>query len=231
MDGCRDESAAIHSLTRKRKADSDQEQSSPSPDIQPPDSNVLDHSATPRIPASNHGHRLVSSWQPSKAVSQSVESAFAVRVRQEGPSRPKRPRIEIPQSIPSSPRRLRRGRPSYNSILSSPRRYARHPRLTEIRDTGVVSAIEPRRPGIPVLCPGSLSPSLSSPLLSNRTSHSLPVTPIEPASPHVPPLQPPINRVTLKELDLEAILRNPQLRQFASLSPYTRSADHFLYRP
>jgi hypothetical protein len=32
-------------------------------------------------------------------------------------------------------------------------------------------------------------------------------------NPYIPPLQPPVNRTTLKELELESILRNPQLRQ------------------
>jgi hypothetical protein len=38
------------------------------------------------------------------------------------------------------------------------------------------------------------------------------VIPIDPCSPHIPVRNPPINKDTLKELDLEAILRNPQLR-------------------
>jgi hypothetical protein len=40
------------------------------------------------------------------------------------------------------------------------------------------------------------------------------VIPIDPCSPHIPVRNPPINKDTLKELDLEAILRNPQLRAF-----------------
>ncbi|KAI0029174.1 hypothetical protein K488DRAFT_73198, partial [Vararia minispora EC-137] len=38
------------------------------------------------------------------------------------------------------------------------------------------------------------------------------VLPIDPASPHIPPRIPPINRATLRELDMHSILRNPQLR-------------------
>jgi hypothetical protein len=37
---------------------------------------------------------------------------------------------------------------------------------------------------------------------------------IDPNSAHLPPLQPPINRNILKELDLDVIIRNPQLRMF-----------------
>ena len=219
MDGCSNESPAIHSLSRKRKADTDaactrQEQKS-SQDIPSQDPALLDHSATPRIPTkliAQHGHRFVA-WQPTQLTSQSVVSSFTVHPRQEGPSKPKRPRIEIPSSIPPCSRRVRRVRTPYTSMLASPARRFAPPRLTDIRDTGVVSAIEPRRLGVSLVCPGSLSPSLPSPLPSNRTAQSVPVTPTEPSPPHVPSHQPPINRVTLKELDLEAILRNPQLRQ------------------
>ncbi|OBZ71625.1 Protein SOK1 [Grifola frondosa] len=99
---------------------------------------------------------------------------FIPQVRHEGPSRPKRPRIDIPHSSSTSPRRI-------------------------------VSATEPGP------CRGSLlrAGNLPSAL---RSCQSVPVSPIEPISPHIPPHQPPINRETLKELDLEAILRNPQLR-------------------
>ena len=47
------------------------------------------------------------------------------------------------------------------------------------------------------------------------TPHPSPVLPRKtssPMAPSVPPLTPPITRETLKELDLDAILRNPQLR-------------------
>jgi hypothetical protein len=44
--------------------------------------------------------------------------------------------------------------------------------------------------------------------------------PVDLSSPYIPCLQPLINRETLKELDLEQILRNPQLREFLSPRSY-----------
>ena len=239
MDGCKNEHAAIHSMSRKRKADTDAAPTTADADdhdqpVPPPvDSPALVHSATPRIPSKlldSHAHALIPPWQQQPANDpHPVDPAFAavplnVNLTVEGPSKPKRPRIEIPSAIPTGPRRLRRGvRSPYttSALLASPRRFARHARLTEIRDTGVVSAIEPlnRRLALSVLCPDA-SPPVPPPAhvhrVGVRTARSAPVTPIDssaPNAPHVPPHQPPINRITLKELDLEAILRNPQLRQ------------------
>jgi hypothetical protein len=59
----------------------------------------------------------------------------------------------------------------------------------------------------PAVCPMSpTSPAGTTP------SPSRIVIPIDPCSPHIPVRNPPINKDTLKELDLEAILHNPQLR-------------------
>lgn len=225
MEDCQNESQSLHSLSRKRKADPDDSlvQDLPSqPD--PADSLLLDPAATPRIPTDAPevhtsstwllAHHPPQIWHPSTpaASSSAVTTAataaaptFVSEAHQEGPSRPKRPRIEIPQSLPSSPRKLRRGRVLYSGNLSSPRRFARHPRAVFSADTDVVSAIEARK---------------ASPPTPKRVSRSLPVSPVEPPAPsyhHIPPHQPPINRETLKELDLEAILRNPQLRSLSSL--------------
>jgi hypothetical protein len=51
------------------------------------------------------------------------------------------------------------------------------------------------------------------------------VIPIDPCSPHIPVRNPPINKDTLKELDLEAILRNPQLRASSYLSAFQWTVD------
>jgi hypothetical protein len=67
---------------------------------------------------------------------------------------------------------------------------------TEVADTGVISA-------------ASAGPSKGSLL---RPSHKSFLPTIDWNSPNIPPAQPIPNRDTLKELDLEAILRNPQLR-------------------
>lgn len=225
MEDCPNESPALHSLSRKRKADGDDPQLT-DPATDTADSLLLDPSATPRIPTdapevhaapaawllARHRDRITPSWQQSTpapaadgAKPPPPPPAF-VSDRHEGPSRPKRPRIEIPHSLAAAPRKLRRGRVLYSGNLSSPRRFARHVRSLFIPDTDVVSAIETRT-----------SPSPPPP---KRVSHSLPVSPVEPPAlsyTHIPPHQPPINRETLKELDLEAILRNPQLRSFSFL--------------
>jgi hypothetical protein len=70
---------------------------------------------------------------------------------------------------------------------------------SEVIDMGVVSAA---RPG----------PSKGSLLRSSHRPSFLPT--IDWSSPNIPSSQPIPNRDTLKELDLEAILRNPQLRKF-----------------
>lgn len=229
MEDCPNESPTIHSLSRKRKADGDDAQGTDLPAAQDAaDSLLLDPSATPRIPteapevhavpaawllAARHRDRITPSWQqpdsPPAPAPAAVNAAAApptfLADHQEGPSRPKRPRIEIPHSLAASPRKLRRGRVLYSGNLSSPRRFARHVRSLFVADTDVVSAIETRK---------------SSPPTPKRVSQSLPVSPVEPPVPsytHIPPHQPPINRETLKELDLEAILRNPQLRSFFSI--------------
>ncbi|KAI0785270.1 T-complex protein 11-domain-containing protein [Abortiporus biennis] len=203
---------ASTSITRKRKAESEDD-----PDASTVEQSLLDPAATPRIPSEPTDHpsssswllaqqtqRMFSSWQ-QQTTPISSPSSFVSRTSSEGPSRPKRPRIEIPQSAPPSPRRLRRGRMSYTTTMPSPRRIIRNVRASELRDTGIVSATEPNSSRVAFLRTTSLPPS-------PRSSQSVPVSPIEPTSPHIPSHQPPINRDTLKELDLEAILRNPQLR-------------------
>ncbi|KAI0917155.1 hypothetical protein AcV5_007703 [Taiwanofungus camphoratus] len=221
MDDLAHESLPIQSLSRKRKADGDdcqvQDTSSSSDPSSSCESMLIDSSATPRCPSKGSDHPSSTSWllvdadkgmvppwpQPSPPSSSSSMSLVA-EARKEGPSRPKRPRIEIPQSISSSPRRLRRVR-VYSHLALSPHRCSRRPRAGETRDTGIVSATEPG-PSRGSLLRGSSLPS------TPRHSYSVPVSPIEPISPHIPPHLPPINRESLKELDLEAILRNPQLR-------------------
>jgi hypothetical protein len=117
----------------------------------------------------------------------------------------KRPRIDTTQlssRIPlrRSPRRHVSSRTDHFS--RTPARRSR--RFGDICDTGTVPT-SPRSPGSPLLT--------YSPTNSNQTNNSaLPFVPIDPNSSHIPSLQPLVNRQTLKELDLDAILRNPQLR-------------------
>ncbi|TCD65491.1 hypothetical protein EIP91_002575 [Steccherinum ochraceum] len=207
-------------LPRKRKADADDcpcapdsSTRAPSDAAPAPDPTFLPQAATPRMPDSvdlpaasswnrpRHNTVPLLQWHPP-----SIATTHPFLPPIQGPSRPKRPRIEIP----SSPRKVRRARTPFTALV--PARMSRHARLGELRDTGVVSATEPRPSRTTYLSAGHLSPP-------HRPAHSAPSSPtIEPVSPHVPSHQPPINRETLKELDLEAILRNPQLREYFTLS-------------
>ncbi|EKM60401.1 uncharacterized protein PHACADRAFT_132934 [Phanerochaete carnosa HHB-10118-sp] len=191
MDDCPHESARFHPLTRKRKAAADTANTDPAP----PDSLLMSPDATPRIPAEpadvskaswlleQHATTVIPSWQEPPSGS---SPALAVHTRQDGPSKPKRSRIEIPQTIPTSPRKSRSRRLLYSSNVSSPRKPSRLLRLPFVRDTG------------------SLVPRASL---------------IEPSYAQVPSHRPPINRETLKELDIGAILRNPQLRHDVLFDP------------
>ena len=222
MDDLAHESRPIHSLNRKRKADQDDHNVPPSPSDPPstPDAMLIDPQATPRCPAdaptsgpstsswhiARSSQGMAPSW-PQPPCPSCAPSAFNPRRLREGQPSPKRLRLEIPCPPPGSPHRSRRSRGP-----TSRHHHGRHRRAGETRDTGIVSATEPGPSR------GSLLRSASLPSLSS-SSRSVPASPIEPItiSPHIPSHQPPINRETLKELDLEAILRNPQLRQYPFL--------------
>ena len=215
MDDLAHESRPIHSLNRKRKADQDDRNPAPAaPDPAAPADTMrrIGVQATPRCPAPDAPGPSASPWPLARAAqgmsppwpqSPTAAPAFLQQRTGEGPPAPKRLRIEIPCTPPGSPHRARRTPHRPASRLAS-----RHRRAGDAREAGVASAVE-ESPRKPLLRTASL-PSLPS------HTRSLPVSPTAepvPVSPHVPPHQPPINRETLKELDLEAILRNPQLRQ------------------
>ncbi|KAI0335910.1 Tcp11-domain-containing protein [Cubamyces sp. BRFM 1775] len=188
---------------------------------------------TPRRPADAPDGPSTSSWmlarsrqgmptpwsQPSSSSSASSSSSsssssarpstplIAPQLERDGQPASKRLRIEIPTTPPGSPRRSRRAHRPHPRTDAG---YQRRLRPGETRDTGIVSATEPGPSRGSLLRTSSL-PGTSSSYLKSR---SVPVSPIDPCSisPHIPPHQPPINRETLKELDLDAILRNPQLR-------------------
>jgi hypothetical protein len=114
--------------------------------------------------------------------------------------RQKRPRLEK-QDAPMSPtRRLARRKPP---------RSPPHPRLgNDLEDIGIVS---------PASDPGPSSGSLlrlRDTVFTKSIPSAISSIAIDPNSAHIPPLQSPINRNTLKELDLDVIIRNPQLRTF-----------------
>lgn len=59
----------------------------------------------------------------------------------------------------------------------------------------------------------------AGPSNSRRSTRSPPAT-IDCSSPLIPSLRPPVNRQTLQELELDSIIRNPQLRTSDTTSPY-----------
>ncbi|KAF7346279.1 Vacuolar ATP synthase subunit B [Mycena sanguinolenta] len=92
-----------------------------------------------------------------------------------------------------------------------PPRSPPHPRLgNDLEDIGIVSTSDP-------------GPSSGSLLRLRDTvftkSAISPIPMIDLNSAHIPPAHPPINRNTLKELDLDVIIRNPQLRHDLLFDP------------
>ncbi|KAF6757389.1 T-complex protein 11-domain-containing protein [Ephemerocybe angulata] len=112
-------------------------------------------------------------------------------------STPKRPRlaIEVPSRLPG--RKISRRSPTKPSPSRSPTLRAG----SDLEDIGIAPTSDP-------------GPSSGS--LLHRASTSLPFD-LNPVP--TPPLLPLINRQTLKELDLDAILRNPQLRHDLLFDP------------
>ncbi|KAH9922792.1 Tcp11-domain-containing protein [Epithele typhae] len=208
----------IHSLSRKRKADPDDQHPSPAANNDPAAPNdpmLLDVNvqATPRCPAPEPSPPSTAPWPVARASqgtsptwpSSSSPAAFLPQRNCEGQAATKRLRIDIPCTPPASPSRGAR-RPTHRP---PPPRHAsaRHRR----GDQTAVSPVD-REASLAVANRKPLTRTASLPSLPSQT-RPRPVSPIEQAiSPHVPPHTPPINRDTLKELDLEAILRNPQLR-------------------
>ncbi|KAJ7134592.1 T-complex protein 11-domain-containing protein [Mycena epipterygia] len=128
-------------------------------------------------------------------------TSFAFR-----PSPLKRPRLQ--KRVPPA-RRLAK-RPCMRPPRSPP-----HPRLgNDLEDIGIVSTSDPGPSS------GSLLHLRDTTVFTKAVSPSaISSIPIDPNSTHIPPHQPPINRNTLKELDLDAIIRNPQLRHDLLFDP------------
>ncbi|KAG6334260.1 hypothetical protein ID866_4835 [Astraeus odoratus] len=120
---------------------------------------------------------------------------------------PKRPRVDT-SDLPPTKSHLRvsdRHSPSRSSL--SPHSPTRRPRKRHEHREAVGSPAQ-SAPQPPVLRIDSQYPPTD-----NSLSPVHPPFPyIDLGSPHIPSLHPLINRQTLKELDLSAILRNPQLR-------------------
>ncbi|KAF8158381.1 T-complex protein 11-domain-containing protein [Crassisporium funariophilum] len=117
----------------------------------------------------------------------------------------KRPRIDTHDSTLRAHGKRISGRSPTKMV---PPRMAAVRHGSDIEDIGIVSTADPGP------STGSLlreRPKLR--LLSPRTMEKLSTTPpIDLSSPHLPAMTPLINRQTLKELELDTIFRNPQLR-------------------
>ncbi|KAG5648312.1 hypothetical protein DXG03_004884 [Asterophora parasitica] len=180
---------------RKRKADADdvQDTAPTVPAIVSPDADA------PRQLAASD-----SLWPPSSPQVSSPLSAGVIF---------KRPRL---QKIETSLRFTRK--PARKSAVkatpSRPPPTTRHGIGSDIEDLGLVSAADPGPSS------GSLLHLRTGPKSADPSFPSvLPLFPIDTNSTHIPSLQPLVNRQTLKELDLDVILRNPQLRHDLLFDP------------
>jgi hypothetical protein len=198
---------------RKRKADPEDHKDNPSSDtvaISPP---LVDTSSTsntgpsnaPRHPwlPSNNDSPI---WSPSSSQPSSPLSSEVIFTYPPKPT--KRPRL---QRIETSLRHNKRYPPSprKSAILFKPFPSRPSPLRhgNDIEDIGIVSTADPGP------STGSLLHLRPNPKSTDSPSPPVPpFIPLDIGSTHIPSMQPLINRQTLKELDLDAILRNPQLR-------------------
>jgi len=241
MDDIAHESLPLHSLPRKRKADS--EDSCDSPDIVCPQPPPSLHDLTPnpsKLPAPLSVQTNPSSlcWPPEDAhsatnsplspssVPSSSSSSPTSPVKLDSPSRTKRPRIEDSNPTPSlkSRKKLETKRaqdtiPALESMKGD-WRWITYPSGETRLAAFWPPDLNKDAPSLAELCPMSPTSPTTTPPSPSRI-----VIPIDPGSPHIPVRNPPINKDTLKELDLEAILRNPQLRASTCLFRDTKAAN------
>lgn len=206
---------------RKRKADSDDDTQHPisNPNQSTTDPILVDRPASPLRPP--HAPR-----QPPTSPWLSTDTARAVWPSEHSPTDPppvsplnsdpvharfhKRPRIDT-SPHPRGPDRLPPSRASLSPHTPTRRSRRRH-------DHRELPSPSPSSPQSPPL-------RIDQHLPSAHTLHPAlqpPFPHVDLTSPHIPSLHPLINRQTLKELDLSAILRNPQLR--------TSPLSHIYYR-
>ncbi|KAG6918756.1 hypothetical protein DXG01_011947 [Tephrocybe rancida] len=182
-----------HINRRKRKAPSDDVQVQDNQPVDQP-TIVLDSDAPSSAP------RQLSDWPPPSSTHGSsplsTEAVF------------KRPRLDkIQTSLRKRPSSTRK-----SPAKPRPPPTARHG--SDIEDLGLVSAADPGPSSGSLLhlrpAPNSVDPSSPS---------VVDFFPIDTDLIHIPSLQPLVNRQTLKELDLDVILRNPQLRHDLLFDP------------
>ncbi|KAK2465251.1 hypothetical protein APHAL10511_002605 [Amanita phalloides] len=188
---------------RKRKADSDD---CSSPDTQDSraasDGLLVDTSAAassrpsviaPRLPwlATADSSMWSSPSTPSSCSPVSPQAEYDTYPS----NRPKRPRLDMLDSPPSSP----------------------------TKDIRRVIDSDPPKPTSDTVenCGSTAVNALAFPTgrALRRSSAAVKSTVIDFSSPYIPPLKPPVNRQTLQELELDSIIRNPQLRHDLLVEP------------
>ncbi|TFK74796.1 hypothetical protein BDN72DRAFT_946910 [Pluteus cervinus] len=205
-----------HELPRnnlKRKADTDDlahpdnkpHNDPPHPDPIRVDTSVASHLSTnaPRQPCI-----ATDSASPIWATPSSSPTSASLSPQAFEPFQPnKRPRTEK-HSPPSSPigKRAKKASPK-------PRPPPTFRHGSDLEDIGIVSNADPGPSTGSLL---HLREDANNPSPDDSVPASIP---IDLNSTHIPPLSPLINRQTLKELDLETILRNPQLRHDLLFDP------------
>ncbi|KAF8635971.1 hypothetical protein AX15_000135 [Amanita polypyramis BW_CC] len=192
---------------RKRKADSD-DCASPEPqEARAADGLLVDTSAAgssrssivaPRLPWLTAENAMWSSpSSPSSCSPVSPQGEYDTYPT----NRPKRARLDIIDSLPSSPTK----EPCMVSDSAKP--------------------LPTRVPGGASDYKGEYAIRSSSDHVSRHSCTSsssafaLTSTVVDYSSPHIPPLKPPVNRQTLRELELDSIVRNPQLRHDLLVEP------------
>ena len=227
MDDLARESVPLPSLTRKRKADSEEcevtdPSASPEPSKCEPLPGKLNDPCTgaPRLSLETPQHPSQSTWYSTTAgpdnsplssptPPMTSPSSPVVTSPSERPSRSKRPRVDN-QGCSKVNRRTASHKRAQDLVTAlQALQGSWHWATSSSGDTRLVAPI-----------PHSTDPATAPVVDSQGTfvssdplaSSSRIVIPIDPCSPHIPIRHPPINKETLKELDLEAIMRNPQLR-------------------
>lgn len=175
---------------RKRKADHDDCSGHPqqAPAV-PQDPLITDPTPSTSSPSSSNAPRQT--WlADTTTAGRSLWSSAGPQAHRSAPKRP-RLEIDVPSRLPGRKTSSRRSSPT----KTSPARSTSLRHGSDLEDIGIVPTSEP-------------GPSSGS--LLHRGS--APSRPIDISHIPAPPTLPLINRQTLRELDLDAILRNPQLR-------------------
>lgn len=199
---------------RKRKADGDEDGQHPitQSSQSPTDPILVDRPSPPHLPS--HAPR-----QPPTSPWLSTDAAHGVWPSEHSPT--DSPPVSPLNTDPDHARFSKRPRIDTNHLVKThPRGPERHPspraspphtptrRSRRRADHRELLSPSPSSPHPPVLRIESHLPSATN----LHPASQLPFPHIDLTSPHIPSLHPLINRQTLKELDLSAILRNPQLR-------------------